>query len=202
MTPLYRLVRPTLLIASVVALGLLAGCASDPLAEQYKDGTNSNYISGKGVYREYAPNERGNPVDFSGTSDTGAEISSADYAGSVYVVNFWYAGCPPCRREAPDLEALSQEYDGLGVAFLGVNIYDQADNSQAFARRYGVTYPSILDANEVSVQLAFAGSVPPNAVPTTLVLDREGRVAARWSGLVNEPANLAAMIDTVLAETS
>jgi peroxiredoxin len=187
---------------AALSLLLLAGCASDPLADQYKDGTNTNYISGDGVYKEYAPEQRQDPVDFTGVSDAGVEISSADYAGEVYVVNFWYASCPPCRAEAPDLQALSEDYADKGVEFLGVNTYDQAGSSEAFARTYGITYPSILDANDVAVQFAFSKSVAPNAVPTTLVVDREGRVAARWSGMISDPSILESMIDRVIDEES
>jgi peroxiredoxin len=188
--------------AIVVASAVLAGCASDPLAEQYADGTDTNYISGDGVYKEFAPDERDEPVSFEGVSDEGAPISSEDYAGEVFVVNFWYAGCPPCRAEAADLQQLSVDNAEAGVSFLGVNTYDQEATSQAFTRKFQVTYPSILDANDVAVQFAFAETVAPNAVPTTLVLDREGRVAARWSGLLSEPSILQSMIDRVVAEES
>jgi thiol-disulfide isomerase/thioredoxin len=113
-------------VAAAVSLLLLAGCATDPLAEQYKDGTDTNYISGDGVYKEYAADDRQDPVEFEGVSDAGVDISSADYADEVYVVNFWYASCPPCRAEAADLQQLSVDYADKGVDFLGVNTYDQA----------------------------------------------------------------------------
>ena len=196
-----RRFRITVALASVLAATLLlTGCTSDPLADQYRDGTDSNYISGEGVYKELPVEERGDAVEFSGVSDSGDQISSDDYAGEVFVVNFWYAGCPPCRLEAPDLQQLSQDYADDGVSFLGVNTYDQADSSIAFARTWGVTYPSIIDVNDVAVQFAFSDFVPPNAVPTTLVIDTSGRVAARWSGLISEPSILAAMIDRVLED--
>ncbi len=196
-TPVTRAVTVALALATIVSV---SGCSNDPLAEAYRDGTTENYISGNGVYEEIAPAERGAAVDFEGVSDTGEPIASNDYAGDVYVVNFWYAGCPPCRAEAPDLEALAQEYADGGVSFLGVNVYDQADTARAFARTYSLSYPSIVDANDVRVQLAFASTVAPNAVPTTLVMDREGRVAARYSGQI-EKSILAAMIDRVLGES-
>jgi thiol-disulfide isomerase/thioredoxin len=189
-------------VALLTVSAVLAGCTSDPLAEQYADGTDTNYISGDGVYKEYAVDDRGDSVSFEGETDEGATISSEDYAGEVYVVNFWYAGCPPCRAEAPDLQQLSIDNAEAGVNFLGVNTYDQEATSLAFARSFGVTYPSILDANDVNVQFAFSASVAPNAVPTTLVVDREGRVAARWSGLLSEPSILQSMIDRVVAEES
>jgi hypothetical protein len=83
-----------------------------------------------------------------------------------------------------------------------VNIYDQAPTALSFADEFGVTYPSILDANDGAVRLAFAGQVAPNAVPTTLVLDRQGRVTARISGLLTEPSVLRSMISDALAESS
>lgn len=187
-----------LVAASAVAL-LLVGCtAADPLAEQYADGSGQGYISGDGAYTEIPAAERDAPIVFSGTDERGEVISSDDLAGGVYVVNFWYAGCPPCRVEAPDLAALSEEY--TDVRFVGVNTSDSADVALTFAEKFGIGYPSVLDAETASVQLAFAGAVAPNAVPTTIVVDREGRVAARISGLLRDPSILAAMIDTVVEE--
>ena len=188
-------------IAAAVSVAVLAGCtANDPITKDINN-KDKNYVSGNGQYTEYSVAARKSPVEFSGTSDKNKTISSADYLGDVYVVNFWYAGCPPCRLEAPLLEKVATKYAGK-VDFLGVNTYDQADTSLAFARSMKITYPSILDADKVAVQSAFAGSVPPNAVPTTLVIDREGRVAARWSGLIEDESTLSSLIDKVLAEES
>ena len=186
-----------------LALGLivvlaLAGCTADPLAEQYQSGSGQGYISGDGAYTEIPADQRDDAIEFSGPADTGETISNEDFVGEVYVVNFWYAGCPPCRVEAPDLQALHEE--DPDVSFVGVNITDGVDNARSFAKEFGITYPSILDAESASVQLAFAGSVAPNAVPTTIVIDREGRVAARISGLLRDKSILASMIDTVVAE--
>jgi len=189
-------------VALVAAAGLvLTGCtANDSLAEQYRSGTGQGYISGDGAYTVIAAEDRAEPVTFEGQIESGETVSSDDYRGEVLVVNFWYAACPPCRAEAADLEAIAQQFAPDGVSFLGVNIYDQAPTALAFADEFGVTYPSIIDANDGSTRLAFAGQVAPNAVPTTLVLDREGRVAARISGLLTEPSTLRAMITDTLAE--
>ena len=191
-------------LAGIFALALaLSACtsAADSLAEQYQSGTGQNYISGDGSITVVAPESRAEPVTFSGPLDTGGTFSSSDYPGEILVVNFWYAGCPPCRLEAADLEALSQEYLGEGVTFIGVNILDQAPTALAFAEEFGVTYPSIMDVMSGSVRLSFAGQVAPNAVPTTLVLDADGRVASRISGLLTDPSILEGMIDDVLAES-
>ena len=193
--------RRRVLTAALLVLVLaptLAGCTNEPLAQQYADGSGQGYISGDGAYTEIKPAAREAAVAFSGTDEKGAAIANTDFAGSVYVVNFWYAGCPPCRSEAPTLQSLSAEYSD--VPFVGVNIIDTAENAITFAKKFGITYPSIIDVTTASVQLAFAGTVAPNAVPTTLVIDRQGRVAARISGLIKDKSILAGMIDTVVAE--
>ena len=193
--------RPVLLSASALLLvAVLAGCAAnDPLAHQYESGTNQNYISGDGSVTVIAAADRDDPVAFSGTTDAGDEISSDDYAGQVVVINFWYAACPPCRVEAPDLQKLHEDFDGK-ASFLGVNVRDQADTAKTFAKDAGITYPSVIDANEGNMLLAFAGTVAPNAVPTTLVIDKKGRVAARFLGLVNAPSTLKTIITETIAE--
>jgi thiol-disulfide isomerase/thioredoxin len=186
--------------AFVAAAALLAGCASDPLAEQYADGTTKNYISGEGTISEIPLEERGEPVVFEGETDTGDTVSSADFAGEVLVLNFWYAGCPPCRVEAPDLEEVNQAFADDGVSFLGVNVRDQAAQSLSFAKTLGVTYPSVMDADEGNMLLAFSGTVAPNAVPTTLVIDKQGRVAARILGAIEGTSNLSTLVKDALAE--
>jgi thiol-disulfide isomerase/thioredoxin len=193
--------RAAIVFAVVSALAL-SGCTSgDSLAEQFREGTGQGFISGDGAYTVIAEADRGEPIEFTGVVENGDTVSTDAYRGDVLVVNFWYAGCPPCRLEAPDLEKLSQQFIPDGVSFLGVNIYDQAATALSFAEEFDVTYPSILDVNDGSVRLAFAGQIAPNAVPTTLVLDREGRVAARISGLLSEPSVLRSMITDALAET-
>ena len=191
----------TLLVASaaVIALGL-SGCSSDPLAEQYREGSNKNYIAGDGSVTEINLENRGDVITFSGTTETGATVSSADYLGNVLVVNFWYAGCAPCRAEAPDLEQVYTETAPSGVNFLGVNVRDQAATIDSFNVRFGITYPSIID-QDGQAQLAFAAQVPPNAVPTTLILDSEGRVAARILGQLKDPSILSTLITDIAAES-
>ena len=198
-----RTARTAFVAITLVGAAILSGCtANDDLAAQYREGTGQGYISGDGAYTVIAAADRGEPITFSGEIESGETVSSDDYRGDVLVVNCWYAGCPPCRLEAPDLEALAQQFAPDGVSFLGVNLYDQAPTALSFAEEFGVTYPSILDVNDGSVRLAFAGQVAPTAVPTTLVLDQQGRVAARIAGLVSEPSVLRSMITDVLAEDS
>lgn len=178
----------------------LTGCTSDPLAEQYGNRGAANYESSDGTILEIAPENRSPAPEYGGTTDGGVEISSAEFTGQVVVVNFWYAACGPCRAEAPDLEALHQKHEEGGVSFIGVNTLDQTNTALAFARTYGITYPSIMDAGTGEVRLAFAGQASPAAVPTTLVLDKQGRVAARFLGQIIGTSNLDTVIRELVAE--
>ncbi|MDN4641730.1 TlpA disulfide reductase family protein [Agreia sp. PsM10] len=190
-------------LAGLVVAGtvLLAGCANDPLADQYLSGDSKNYIAGDGTVTEIEPDSRQQPVDFAGTTAEGTSVSQADYAGEVVVLNFWYASCAPCRVEAPELAKLSEKYDGEGASFLGVNVRDQAPQAISFEENYGIDYPSVIDTDG-ALQLAFSGDVSPNAVPTTLVIDKQGRVAARILGQVSEPSILDTLIRDTIAESS
>jgi thiol-disulfide isomerase/thioredoxin len=195
-----RLLLPIAAVAAATTL-VLAGCtADDSLAKQYRSGNGQNYIAGDGTVSEYADANRGEPVSFTGTLQDGTKVSSSDYAGKVLVVNFWYAGCPPCRVEAPDLQSLSQKYAAQGVDFLGVNLYDSAQTAESFEKDKGVTYPSVLDRDTGSVLLAFSKTVPPKATPTTLVVDKKGRVAARILGAIPGKSILDTLISDAVAE--
>ena len=195
-----RATQPAGAIAvALAATLLLAGCTGDPLAEDYLDGGNENYISGSGI-TEVPEAERGDPIAFTGRTDAGTEVSRSDFDGEVLVVNFWYANCAPCRAEAPDLAALDAQYEGNGASFLGVNIYDSTEFATSFAKKFGIEYPSILDAEAGETRLAFAGQVSPNAVPTTFVLDSQGRIAARILGKVEEKSILDTLVKDVVAE--
>ena len=186
-------------IAAATAL-FLSGCTSnDALANQYRSGSGQNYIAGDGSVSEFAAANRGAPVAFSGTLADGTTVSSKEYAGKVLVVNFWYAGCPPCRVEAPDLQSLSEKYASQGVSFLGVNLYDSASTAASFEKDKGVTYPSVLDRDTGSVLLAFSKTVPPKATPTTLVIDKQGRVAARILGAIPDKSILDSLISDAVA---
>lgn len=191
--------RGAVAIAAVAAFAL-AGCTSDPLADKYGNGGATNYTSSDGAVTEIPAENRAATVSYEGMTDGGIEISSEDYVGDVVVVNFWYAACAPCRAEAPDLQEISARYADKGVSFVGVNTRDQPETALAFSRKYSITYPSIIDVESGAARLAFAGHVPPSAVPTTLVLDKQGRVAVRFLGQITSPSNLDTVIRDLLAE--
>ncbi|WP_270263369.1 TlpA family protein disulfide reductase [Kocuria marina] len=190
-------------VAVVACLGLaLAGCSSsgnDSLAQQANAGGEKGYVAGDGSVSEYAPEQRGEPVQFEAEMFDGSTVSAESLRGKPAVVNFWYAGCAPCRAEAPDLVALHHQYKD-SAQFLGVNLRDQQPTAEAFERNYGVDYPSASDLNG-AVLLALSDYVPPQAVPTTLVLDEQGRVAARVLGKADK-STLDALIKDTVAESA
>ena len=125
-------------------------------------------------------------------------MTPQDLLGKVTVLNFWFAACAPCRVEAPILEELHQEFKSKGVQFYGVNLRDEKATADAFDKTFNLTYPSF-DDKDGAVLLSVSGIVPPGAVPTTLVLDKEGKVAARVLGEI-EKSTLKALITTAVAE--
>ncbi|MHA7156178.1 TlpA family protein disulfide reductase [Arthrobacter sp. TMN-50] len=185
-----------IVVASVV---FLAGCAApDSLAQQASAGDNKNYIAGDGSVSEFAASDRGDPIPLEASLMDGSTVSTADLQDQVTVLNFWYAACAPCRAEAPDLEALHQEFSGQGVKFYGVNIRDEAPTASSFERNFGISYPSMLDADG-SILLSLSDQVPPQAVPTTLVLDKQGRISARILGITDK-STLKALIKSASNE--
>ncbi len=185
-------------IVGTIALSL-AGCASDPLADQFRSGDSKNYIAGDGTVTEFDSAQRPTFLPFSGETESGLKLDSSALEGQVVVMNWWYSSCAPCRAEAPDLQALYENFKDEGVQFVGVNVRDTAETALAFDRKFGISFPSIMDAQSGAVSLAFQGVVSPQAVPTTLVIDKEGKVSSRILGRI-DPSILKTLIETVVAE--
>jgi len=200
-----RLVRTGTAVALAIALaGSVAACSeSGPIASptaRPSDVIGQNYQSGDGSVTTWAAADRGAPVDLKGTDFEGAAVDVSAWRGDVVVINNWYAGCPPCRAEAPGLVRLATQEAASGVRWVGINGVDDAGAAQAFQRTFQVPYPSIQDTDGRAVA-ALQGSVPIQAVPTTVVLDRQGRVAARVLGQADE-STLKVLIDGAVAESS
>lgn len=170
-----------------------------------RDGVGAPDSSGReaaglasGVY-EYTPAERGEPVSVSGVSLTGESLDTESYRGRVVVLNVWGSWCAPCRKEAPVLARASRRLPESQVSFVGINVRDNRAAALAFERSFGITYPSISEEESPEALLALNGYVPLNAVPVTVLLDDEGRVAARVIGVLRE-ATLSALIETLLSQ--
>lgn len=185
--------------ALLAVAALVSGCSSSSSTSgDYGSAGKGGYVAGDGVIKEIAPPERGKALRIEGTTYAGDRFSSTSVRGKILVVNVWYAACPPCRAEAPDLQKIYSKYKPQGVHFIGVNTRDDKGPAKAFDETFGITYPSIPDqAGDVTYEMR--GDVPPNAVPSTLVLDREGRVAGRINGGI-DPSTLRSMIDRVVGE--
>ncbi|HRC13621.1 MAG TPA: TlpA disulfide reductase family protein [Dermatophilaceae bacterium] len=181
----------------------LAACQSDPnsLAAQAGSGSRAGYAAGDGSIEQLAPASRGSALAIAGVTVDGGRWSMTDQgSGKVVVVNVWGSWCPPCVAETPALQGAWAAYEKAGkpVAFVGIDTMESPDTGLAFLKAKGVTYPSISDqASQGAPTLALQGKAP--ATPTTLVLDRQGRVAARVLGPITE-VTLRTLVDAVLAE--
>lgn len=181
--------RLILLLAIAVAIVLtLTSCAPEDAQ------TSPGYVSGDGTVTVLEGTTQARQVDLEGTSYAGETVNVADYRGQVVVLNTWYASCPPCRAEAPDLVALDARDD---VQLIGINSRDDAGTAQAFERTFDVEYPSIDDTGGGAIA-ALQGLVAVNAVPTSIILDPEGRVYARVLGSI-DGSTLGSLADDAAA---
>ncbi|MFF3064742.1 TlpA family protein disulfide reductase [Oerskovia sp. NPDC057915] len=193
--------RATSGIVALVSLGLvLTACSQESGATSPDDVVGQGYVSGDGSVKTWDVSDRDEPVVLTGTDFEGGAVDTSQWLGDVVVVNTWYASCAPCRAEAPDLVALANDRAADGVHLLGINSTDDAGAALAFERTFEVPYPSIEDTRGEAIA-TLEGSVPLQAVPTTVVLDREGRVAARIIGRA-EGSTLGALVDDLLAESA
>jgi thiol-disulfide isomerase/thioredoxin len=183
--------RPRVLaLAALLCGGLLAGCSNDISSS----GGDQGFVAGKGIITSVkTAADRKAPGAVAGTTLDGDRVSLADYRGKVVVVNVWGSWCGPCRAEAGMLADASRELGPRGVEFLGIDSRDpSAGNARAFVRRFKIPYPSIYD-QQGSTLLAFRGTLPATTVPSTVVIDAQGRV----SGSVIGPITRTTLDDLV-----
>jgi len=168
--------------AAVAAVGVLgvAACGGQ-IAANTPASNGVNFVAGDGTSAYFKAGSRPAAPAVSGTTLSGSRLSLSSYRGQVVVINFWGSWCAPCRSEAPTLTVLAQQYRAKGVRFVGIDIRDSPASAEAFMQNFGISYPSLNDpADEIA--LAFRGTVPPAAIPSTLVIDRGGRIAGRVIG--------------------
>lgn len=170
-----------------VALSLvLAGCGGGS-----STGSRS-YVAGNGTVTFIKPADRQLAPKIEGATLEGGTFHLA--AGQIAVINVWASWCAPCRAEAPALAALSKTFPE--VSFVGVLTRDSTATANAFVRRFAIPYPTLIDD---SILLGFHNSLVANAIPSTVVIDKNGKVAARISGEITV-ASLTDVIDRVRAE--
>ena len=172
--------RTAVRIAAVLAATLIVvSCARTGADEQTRSAGQVGYPTVPRNLTRIPPEQRQElPIVSGPTLDSNQTISTRDYRGKVVVINVWGSWCPPCRKEAPDLQAASVETKET-AQFIGITSkdYDPAP-AEAFVRSFQITYPSIYDPTG-KVLLAFAGELPPSAIPSTMIIDRQGRLAVR-----------------------
>lgn len=185
--------------ACVLAVAATAGCSTGTDAVDQAAGSNNRFVAGDGTVQILKPGDRKAAPRVQGTLLDRTEFDLRDLRGSVVVVNFWGSWCAPCRAEAADLEAVYGQTKDSKVAFVGVNVKDKLSSAQAFQRTKKVTYPSLYDrTGRIALQFR---DTPPNSIPATLVLDRQGRVAALFRKAVTA-AELRPVVSAIATEGS
>jgi len=182
---------------AAVATLLMSACSSGGTSG---GGGDTNFVMGKDGISTAEKGERAAAPDLSGKTVNGGQLDVASYKGKVVVLNVWGSWCAPCRAEAPNFEKVYQDLKTRGVEFVGINTRDTStQNAVAFEKQQGVTYQSLYDPTGKLMLRFKRGTLNPQAVPSTLVLDREGRIAARSLAALSED-KLRKMIAPVLAE--
>jgi thiol-disulfide isomerase/thioredoxin len=174
----------------------LAGCSASE--GQVDAGEGQGFVAGDGSAQVIDKADRQAAPDLAGTTLTGDDLGLTDFPGDVIVLNLWASWCGPCRAEAPALQQVSADQAKQGVQFVGINSRDETPNALAFERNFGITYPSLVD-QDGELQLAFRDTVAPTSIPWTLVIDRDGLIAARVLGPTTY-SQLTDLVDEVASE--
>ncbi|MFJ9829180.1 TlpA family protein disulfide reductase [Streptomyces sp. NPDC101160] len=192
--------RALLAVGTLAAALALTACSSDSNGKS-GGGGGTNFVTNTGGISTVAKGEREKTGKLAGETLDGKQLDVADFKGKVVVLNVWGSWCPPCRAEAPHFAKVSQEYKAKGVEFVGINTRDfDKTKPHQFEADYGITYPSFYDPAGKLILNGFPkGSMIPQAIPSTIVLDKDGKIAAR-SLMALDETKLRSMIDPLLAE--
>ncbi len=183
----------TSVVASLVLFApVIASCGATEPGQIDATGARAGITRVEPADRKPAPDIRGDDLD-------GSPLSLASFKGKVVVVNIWGSWCPPCREEQPVLSKLATELKPQGVEFIGIAVREGAATSRAYTEENDVPYPSISDSGG-RLLVGFTSSLPAVAVPTTYVIDRDGRVAVRLLDVATE-ATVRALVTDVVEES-
>ncbi|MFC8708492.1 TlpA family protein disulfide reductase [Streptomyces sp. NPDC057197] len=190
--------RAVLLAAGTAAAALvLTACGSGGTSG---GSGNTNFITGSDGIATVKKGDRKPAPELSGKTIDGKELDLASYKGKVVVLNVWGSWCSPCRAEAPNLVKVAGDTAAEGVRFVGINTRDTSTQpAQQFEKSYAVPYPSLYDPTGKLMLRFKKGTLNPQAIPSTLVIDRDGNIAARALQALSEE-KLRKMLDPVLAE--
>lgn len=181
---------PLRLVTAAVSLAVLAGCGAAPRAE-------GGFVGGDGSLTRVAVEQRQPAPRITGELLDGASFDSDALRGRVVVYNVWGSWCAPCRKEAPALQAAAEQTSGV-AQFVGINTRDiDPAPARAFTRAFDITFPSVYDPDGREL-LKFGPHLPPSAIPSTIVVDAEGRIAARVLGETTQ-ATVRGLVEDVAA---
>jgi len=184
-------------VAVLLGVLLLSGCTASRDAVDTGPAQN-RYVAGNGDSETFKPSDRVAAPKVTGTLLDGTSFDLHKLHGKVVVINYWASWCAPCRLEAPELAKVRAATRSDGVEFVGVNIHDEKDKALAFEDSFGVDYPSLFDPPG-RIALKFR-AVPPNTIPATIVIDRDGRIAAVFrKGVLRE--ELQPVVRKIAAES-
>jgi thiol-disulfide isomerase/thioredoxin len=187
-----------LLPALLGGLLLAAGCTTgEGSAVDVNNGGEFRFEAGTPFGEVIPADERATAPEFAGDLLGGGDFDSTELSGDVAVLNFWGSWCPPCRVETPEFQEIYADVRDRGVEFVGLNVKDDEQSAEAFLASKGIEFPSLYDPRG-EVALAFR-DYPANAVPSTIVLDREYRVAAVYTARVSQE-DLRTVVDQLLEE--
>ncbi|MFD7258509.1 TlpA family protein disulfide reductase [Streptomyces sp. NPDC059874] len=193
------LLLPAVTLASALTL---TACTDSDSGGKPNGSSGGNYVTGASGISTVAKGERTEVPKLDGETVDGKTLDTTSLKGKVVVLNVWGSWCPPCRAEAPSFAKVSKELADAGkdVAFVGINTRDNSkQNASAFEESFGITYPSLYDPDGKLILRFPKGTLNPSAIPSTIVLDKEGKIAARTLVAVSEE-QLRSMIDPLLAE--
>ncbi|MFF7389986.1 TlpA family protein disulfide reductase [Streptomyces scabiei] len=190
--------RAALLSAGAAALALtLSACAGGGIEG---GGGQTGFITGSDGIATVEKGDRDTAPDLSGKTIDGKQLDLSAYQGKIIVLNVWGSWCAPCRAEAPNLAKVSEDLADQGVQFVGINTRDTSTRPAiAFEKQYEVEYPSLYDPTGKLLLRFEKGSLNPQLIPSTLVIDRDGKLAARTQQALSEE-KLRKMLDPILAE--
>ncbi len=197
---LHRAPRRALAAVGVLSAALaLSACGGD--GNGTSSSANANYVSSKGGISTVPKGERAGINTIAGETLEGEKLDVADLKGKVVVLNVWGSWCGPCRAEAPHFAKVANDLKGEDVAFVGLNTRDgNKQQALAFEADYKIPYPSLYDRDGKLILFGFPkGTLSPKGIPSTVVLDKEGKIAARALMAIDD-AKLRSMIDPLLKE--
>lgn len=184
--------RRAVLACTLLTVLVTAGCAVGSTGTGDK-----GYVDGSGAITQLEPADRSKPGNVAGETLDGDQVALSQYLGKIVVINVWGSWCPPCRSEADDLATAAKQLQPEGVVFLGINTRDLSiQNALAFQREKAVPYASIFDPGGKNL-LAFQGTLTPASIPSTVIIDAQGRVAASILGEVTSPRTLIGVVEDV-----